>query len=150
MNKRKLNDSLKKRQERLRKETIKKVESAIKELQQEGFIVSIKLLIERTGLSRSTLNKPHVLEVLKKYKVCRYRNKKIVSYSREKEIEQILKELEKRNYDHQRQIEKLTVQLENKEEKIKRLENELNDRKKECELLRGKLILCEQRIAEKY
>lgn len=132
------NEGLKSKQEKYRQETISKVEKAIKELKEEGFEVSTKLLIERTGLSATVLGKKHVLKVLEKHAVCRFKN-----------IKQVPKDSEK-NYivDLERQVKELERELKKTKEilnsAIKRnikLEVEIKDLKDTNELLRGQLKL---------
>lgn len=118
--------------------TINKVQTAIDELQAQGFIVTRKQLLERTGLSNSVLSKPHIKEVLKENKVCQYSIKRKVNITNDNDI---LLELSKAN----KKIGKL-------EAKIKDLENKLNKEKVEYyktkesnEILRGELHILKQK-----
>lgn len=71
-------ESLLKKQEAQRENTMKVVEEAIKEIKLEGGVVTKKKLQELTGLSSATFSKEHVLYVLKQYKVCQFKDVKTV------------------------------------------------------------------------
>ncbi|MEW9938132.1 DUF6262 family protein [Clostridium butyricum] len=125
-------------QEKSKTTTIDKVQTAINDLQAEGFIVTRKLLLERTGLSNSVLSKPHIKDVLKENRVCQYAVKRKIKAEGNADI---LLELNKSN----KKIESL-------EEKVKDLENKLNkekvayyEMKEDNEILRGKLHLLKQK-----
>lgn len=125
-------------QEKSKTTTIDKVQTAIADLQAEGFIVTRKLLLERTGLSNSVLSKQHIKDVLKENRVCQYAVKKKIKTEGNADI---LLELNKSN----KKIESL-------EEKVKDLENKLNKEKVEYykmkeanEILRGELHLLKQK-----
>lgn len=83
------------RQERQRQETIDSVQRAINELNSEGAVITTAKLIDRTGLSRSTLSKPHVQQILKTNQVGKFRKRKILSPDTpyEDRIAQLEKEL---------------------------------------------------------
>lgn len=73
------------------------MEKAIIELKEEGFEVSTKLLMERTGFSGPVFGKVHELDILKKHGVCRYKKIKLVSKDSDKnyvvDLERQVKEL---------------------------------------------------------
>lgn len=75
---RKLNDGCKNYQNEAKRKTIDAVQSAINQLKDEGAIVSIGKLMELTGFARSTFSKPHIDDLLKKNKVCKYENKTVI------------------------------------------------------------------------
>lgn len=131
-----LNDGLKKRQELLREKTNEKVEKAIKELLEEGFEVSTKLLIERTGLSRPVFGKKHVLEILKRYRVCRYKEIKKVSKNSDKNY---VSDLERQIRELDRELKKAKEIIDKCRKKNIKLELEIHDLKETNELLRGEL-----------
>lgn len=133
---RKLNDSLKERQKMLREHTAKVVEEAIIELQEEGYEVSTKLLIERTGLSRPVFGKEHVLNILKKHSVCRYKNIKVISNNSEKSY---VKDLEKQVAHLKRELEKVQKKLTQNIDKNVKLEIQIAELKDTNEILRGKI-----------
>ncbi|MEG0900285.1 MAG: DUF6262 family protein [Oscillospiraceae bacterium] len=60
----KVPQALKDQQEMARQTTIHAVLTAIWELQEQGYAIKIKEIMEYTGLSRSTFGKPHVREIL--------------------------------------------------------------------------------------
>lgn len=55
------------KQELQRQETINKVLRACADIKNEGMKVTISVLVEYTGLSRSTFFKPHIRELLAEY-----------------------------------------------------------------------------------
>lgn len=134
----KLNDGLRKRQEFLREKTNEKVEKAIKELLEEGFEVSTKLLMERTGLSRPVFGKEHVLEILKRYRVCRYKEIKKVSKNSDKNY---ASDLERQVRELSRDLSKARELIDKYNKRNIRLELEIHDLKETNELLRGELKL---------
>ncbi len=133
----KLNEGLRKKQELIRQETLSKVEKAIDDLENEGYEVTTKLLIERTGLARSTLNKPHVLELLKKRRVCRYKDVKKLSDEDLIEVnvnlQKEIKKLEKTNI-------KLKTELDKEINKNMNLQIEIAKKEEEIQTLRGQLM----------
>lgn len=138
MSKNKLNKGLQNRQEELRQKTAKSVEEAIKSLKEEGFEISVKLLMERTGLSRPVFSKVHVLEVLKKHGVCRYKNIKQVSQDNDKSY---IKGLESQVNELSKELEKTQKNLDSSIKRNIRLQLEAQDFKDTNELLRGQLKL---------
>lgn len=100
-------------QKNSKNETIKKVQAAIDELRAEGFIITRKLILERSGVSNSVLSKPHIKNVLKENKVCQYSVHKKVTITND-----VLLDLAK----SAKKIEKL-------EKKVKELEYKLNKEK---------------------
>lgn len=133
---RELNDGLRKRQEILREKTNEKVENAIKELLEEGFEVSTKLLMERTGLSRPVFGKEHVLNILKKYRVCRYKEIKKISNNSNKDY---VTDLERQIRELKREMNKLQQSIDKYTKRNIKLELEVHDLKETNELLRGEL-----------
>ncbi|MCC5909498.1 MAG: hypothetical protein JJT76_03555 [Clostridiaceae bacterium] len=76
---RKLPKSLMEKQEKQRLESINKVQQAIDELKSLGYDnIKTGMLIERTGLSRATFSKPHIIEVLKDNKIGRFKDAKVI------------------------------------------------------------------------
>lgn len=62
----KLPKALEQKQELKRQETINRVLRAINEIKTQGGKITIKNLMEITGLSRSVFSKPHIRELLEK------------------------------------------------------------------------------------
>jgi hypothetical protein len=74
------------------------VSKAINELRDEGYLVSIKLLVERTGLSRSVFRKEHIRQVLKECKIGIYAQRKTLFHNTDQpyvHMKNIRKELDK-------------------------------------------------------
>lgn len=133
---RKLNEGLKERQESLRQETCEAIENAIIELMEEGFEVSTKLLMERTGLSRPVFGKEHALKILKKYRVCRFKDLKMVSKDNDKNY---IVDLEKQVRSLTRECDKANEMLSSAIKRNTKLELEVADLKETNEILRGQL-----------
>ncbi len=125
----KIPQALKDKQELTRQQTINKVIKAIHELQDQGFAIKIKDLMEYTGLSRSTFGKAHVREALERYEIV----KKKVAVGINKESKVILTT-----------EGRLSATLKCKDERINKLVVENLELRQECELLRGKLFLLSQ------
>lgn len=126
-----LPETLSAKQEQTRQETINKVLHALSELQAQGCRLSIKNLMEYTGLSRSVFAKPHVRAVLSEY-VAAFTRPEAPATDEEVPV-------------HQTKEQKLRAEIRKKDTQIKRLREEKVALKKECELLRGRLFLLMQR-----
>lgn len=122
-NKKKLPQGLAEKQELQRQETINKVLRAAADIKSEGGEVTISVLREYTGLSRSTFAKPHIRELLQE-RGCTAKGIVPLSprYKQTQQDEIIL--------GKDRQI----TELKAKNEELER----------ECELLRGRLFLAIQ------
>lgn len=119
------------KQEQTRQETINKVLHALSELQAQGCRLSIKNLMEYTGLSRSVFAKPHVRAVLSEY-VTAFAHPEAPATNNVA-------------LTHQTKEQKLRAEIKKKDTQIKRLREEKAALKEECELLRGRLFLLMQR-----
>jgi hypothetical protein len=120
MQKRKLNDKLLSKQEDARQNTINKVLASIKCLKDEGFDgiqITLSRIAEKTNLARSTLDKPHVVEVLKREGVGPYTPRKVIRSSPDK--------LEKEVWAIQAKVEKLETKLEEASKQKEALRNSL-------------------------
>lgn len=126
----KLPQALIDKQELTRQQTINSVLKAIHELQEQGYVVRIKDLMEYTGLSRSTYGKSHVREVLERYDIVK---KKVII---EDKIDC------KKTLSPEKRLGK---ELKCKNERIGKLIKDNLELKQECELLRGRLFLLMQR-----
>jgi hypothetical protein len=129
--------NLKIKQDKIREETSKTIQQAINELKNEGYMVSIKLLIQRTGYSRSTFSKKHVKEVLKRNTVCMYKNIRTFYDEEisENSIYKLKDELDKAN-SNKNKLENIIIQ---KNKAIDKLIEELDKQKKDYQLLLGQL-----------
>jgi len=126
----KVPQSLKDKQELTRQQTINAVIKAIHELNEQGYKIKIKDLMEYTGLSRSTFGKNHVREVLERYDIV---EKKKIKEERVNSKESLSAE------------KRLRKELKRKNERISKLLEEKTELKQECELLRGRLFLLMQK-----
>lgn len=144
--KRELNSKLREKQEKEREESKAKVLIAIEELKNEGFEVSTKLLIERTGLSRSTFSKDHIIDVLRQEKVCRFKNGMIL---KDKDSKQYLLEVEKRIRELEVENQKLKKDLNVQINKNLKLEIEIAEKQEQCEVLRGQLMVLYQKASNR-
>lgn len=112
-----------------RQETMEKVQKAINELTAEGAVITTAKLIDRTGLSRSTLNKPHVQLVLKDNQVGKYRPRKVFAY--DIAIEDRLAQLEK-------ELSSVKISYEEEQKRRIRLQEEKKLLDNKYQLLLGK------------
>lgn len=127
----KIPDALKEQQAERRLETEKKIQEAIDSLKSLGYEnITIATLTKETNLSRSTFNKTHVIEILKRNKIGKYR-----------EIKSIL--AESMSLSDKERIYELEKKLVNANIKIKKLEENLD--KKSLELGQKKIELMEQK-----
>lgn len=130
-----LNQQLRQAQDETRLNTVKSIEDKIKSLQAEGFIVTIAILMEHTGFSRGLFQKAHVDELLKKYKIGKYRNRTVLPNKdfslqvAEKEITKLSKEVA----NWKAKSEKLQARNETLEQKLK-------EKDEYCERLKGEII----------
>jgi DNA-binding LytR/AlgR family response regulator len=128
----KLPKALSDKQEQTRQQTINKVLHALSDLQAQGCRVSIKNLMEYTGLSRSVFSKPHVRALLADYGYAPAQAEAEPADGEEKpdKAQRLLAEIRKKNA------------------KIEKLREENSEMKAECELLRGKLFLLMQKLSD--
>ncbi len=120
------------RQEQQRQTTINTVLRAISELRAEGHKLTIKKLIEYTGLSRSVFAKNHIRTVLVAQGIA---GTKVHDSAR----------MPSKPSDKQRMRQRFAK----KDHQIFRLTEENTALKSECELLRGRLFLLMQRQSQK-
>jgi len=121
-----LPESLKKRQELQRQQTINKVLHAIDDLEREGYKIRVKDLIDYTGLARATFSKAKVRQVLI--------DKNILKVKEGDENSTKIKTSKKIR------IGNLKAQLERKEAYVEKLLEENKELKHECEILRAKVF----------
>lgn len=122
--KKKLPDGLAKKQELQRKETVNKVLRAIADIENEGRKVTVSLLVEYTGLSRSTFAKVHIKKLLVEHGYAQGNSVTVPPKCKK--------------------TTRLAV-LSEKDRVIEELRTKNAELKKECELLRGRLFLVMQR-----
>jgi hypothetical protein len=116
------------RQERQRQTTVNTVLRVISELKAEGHRLTIKNLMDYTGLSRSVFSKKHIRAVLVSQGIVAAEACGAESAPPKSSANQRMKR-----------------KLEEKDQQIRRLTEENAALKSECELLRGKLFLLMQR-----
>lgn len=132
---RKISDSLRSLQQEQREKTMYAVKTAVQELWAEDYPISIKLLCERTGLSRSVFSKPHVRYLLADLKAAN-RSPKIISDGvSDAKYEKLLLQLEK---SKRREDELKSANI--------RLRDDVQSLRSECELLRGELHTLMQQL----
>ena len=118
----KIPKELAEKQEQQRQHTINAVKKAIDELSAEGHKITIKLLIEYTGLSRSVFGKAHIKAVLREHNI-----------GGSKETCHTIK-------NQRDNKKKLSEIINNQNTIIEKLKKENVELKEECELLRGKIF----------
>ncbi|MFQ7075988.1 MAG: DUF6262 family protein [Clostridia bacterium] len=114
-------EKLKKKQEDQKKETVKKIEEAIQMLKDLGYgSITIANLMQETDLARSTFSKPHVQAVLKKHKIGKYKEVKIlVREQEEKYTREYAMSLERQLINANIKINKLESELASANNKLK-------------------------------
>lgn len=135
-----ISDALKKKQEITRQGTIEKIQHAINDLQAEGYLIGIKHLAERTGLSRSVFRKPHVQNILKENKIGIYRESKTVPKSDE-DYRTLALTMEKELLMANNKIQKLEDELKDRDRRIAKLKSSIEEKTNECALLCGEVFL---------
>lgn len=135
MSKREIPEKLKRIQDERRTLTLSKIQEAIDELKNDGAEVTKKKLIERTEYSASTFSKQHVKALLKKNKVCQYRETMKVKTTKEEASIRYEKSLEKANNE----INKLKAVIVTKEIKINELETSHKELQEKYEILLGQV-----------
>jgi len=130
-------DSLKLRQTQQREETLSKIKQAVGELSSEGYQITIKNLVERTGLSRAVFSKPHVKDFLAQHAFFDRKAKTQAPESTSDIVKDYRKIIDK--YEKSKQLNDQNAV------KIAKLQNELSEKREECELLRGQLHVIMQK-----
>ena len=118
----KIPKELAERQKQQRQNTANTVRKAIEDLSSEGHKITIKLLMEYTGLSRSVFGKEHVKDVLTANGIgnendCNHKSKRKDSY--EEQLKDVI--------NRQKKI-------------IAQLKREICELNTECEMLRGQIF----------
>lgn len=130
--KRRLNEGLKRKQEEQRQKTVAVIEEAIKSFENENYQdITIQMLIDTSGYTRPTFSKPHVQELLKKYRIGKYK----CTLKLPKSDENKMKFLEKKVQEYMNSNEKLTSTVKELNFKIKNMRQELTNAKLEIEYL---------------
>ena len=135
MSEREIPDSLKKLQDEKRSQTLFKIQEVIDELKNDSAEVTKKKLIEMTGYSASSFSKQHVKDLLKRNKVCQYKEKLKVKPIKEDVSVRYEKSLEKANSE----ISRLKAVIVSKDIKINELEMSQKELQDKYEILLGQL-----------
>lgn len=130
-----LNQQLRQAQDKTRQNTVKTIEDRIKSLQAEGFFVTIAMLMEHTGFSRGLFQKTHVDELLKKYKIGKYRNRTVLP-NKDFPLQVADKEITKLS----KEMANWKTKCETLQARIDILEQELKEKNEFCERLKGEII----------
>ncbi|MGK0466387.1 hypothetical protein [Clostridium sp.] len=139
----KLNSGLKNYNEERKYKTQSKVEESILTLIEERSVVNIIKLMEMTELSRPTFNKTHVEEILRKYKVCKYKDVKVITNDNPKSY---LKNLENEYRKNLNDNEKLIMELAKTREANSKLELELGDKQERIGRLLGMIDELQRKV----
>lgn len=139
MSKKDLPSKLVERQEQAREDSKQKVTDAIETLKAIGYEnISISMLVKETGLSRSIFSKPHIEEVLKKFKVGKFReNKVIVEAMQIANQKQLCEELEKKLANANNKIQKLESLLQTRTNELNKAKIEIAQSKQQLEITVG-------------
>ncbi|WP_320165330.1 hypothetical protein [uncultured Trichococcus sp.] len=122
-----------------RESTLKNIQEAIDEIQGLDRIVTKKELIEITGLSSGTFSQEYVKELLKKNKVCQFKERsKVVSEKKkditEKKYEQLLIE----NEHLRSKMQDFEIVMDKNNQKYTELQSKFSQLDYENKLLKGK------------
>lgn len=119
--------------------TLQKIQEAIDSIKEDNKIVTKKELISITNLSSGTFSKPYVLELLKKNKVCQFKDrlkttKERVDYLEINEINELNKTINALN----KKIDLLTNQKEILQNKLEKSDKQLTELTIEYQKLKGR------------
>ena len=131
---------------RKREETLRRIEVAIKEMKDDGELVTKKLIMERAGVSSGTLSKPYVIDLLKKEKVCQFQGLAAPVNKEERNVFKELSVVAKENSRLKNRIEALTITISTLQDQKAKVSEELKAVKEDNELLRGQRQLLLERL----
>ena len=131
---------------RKREKTLASIEAAIKEMKDDGELVTKKLIMERAGVSSGTLSKPYVIELLKKEKVCQFQGLLAPMNKEERDTLKELSTMAKDNSRLKNKIEALTITISTLQDQKAKMSADLKAVKEENELLRGQRQLLLERL----
>lgn len=122
-----------------RAQTAAKIQDAIDYIQEDGRVVTKKELQEITGLSSGSFSQPYILEILKKNRVCQFKNvgskkPRDSSTSLKKEYDQIIVE----NSRLKSKIQDYEIECDKEKKKYNDLYESYKDLEYQHQLLRGK------------
>ena len=131
---------------RKREKTLASIEAAIKEMKDDGELVTKKLIMERAGVSSGTLSKPYVIGLLKKEKVCQFQGLAAPVNKEERNVFKELSVVAKENSRLKNRIEALTITISTLQDQKAKVSEELKAVKEDNELLRGQRQLLLERL----
>ena len=131
---------------RKREKTLASIEAAIKEMKDDGELVTKKLIMERAGVSSGTLSKPYVIDLLKKEKVCQFQGLAAPVSKEERDALMELSAVAKDNSRLKTKIETLTITISTLQDQKAKMSADLKAVKEENELLRGQRQLLLERL----
>lgn len=135
---RKINDGIKKYQEKKREQTIKLIDDAISTLNDLGKKVTVSKLVEMTGLHRTTFYKADIRELWDSKNTSKMIKSKDLRSN--KEVEKLLEEIIKEKEGIHKKYLKALEKKEDLTEKNKNLQIKLDEEKKKNEILRGQIL----------
>ena len=120
--------------------TLRKIQDAIDEIQEDNRIVTKKELMSITGISSGTFSQDYVKELLKKNKVCQFRVTTTISTSQNKKKleEETILALTKENQKHISKMQDFEIVLEQNNNKYNKLKDEYSKLESDYRLLKGK------------
>ena len=123
-----------------RQNTLRKIQDAIDEIQEDNRIVTKKELMSITGISSGTFSQDYVKELLKKNKVCQFRVTTTISTSQNKKKleEETILALTKENQKLISKMQDFEIVLEQNNNKYNKLKDEYSKLESDYRLLKGK------------
>ena len=120
--------------------TLRKIQDAIDEIQEDNRIVTKKELMSITGISSGTFSQDYVKELLKKNTVCQFRVTTTISTSQNKKKleEETILALTKENQKLISKMQDFEIVLEQNNNKYNKLKDEYSKLESDYRLLKGK------------
>lgn len=119
--------------------TLKIIQDAINEIQEDNRIVTKKELMQLTSLSSGTFSQPHVKELLKSNQVCQFQDRKAIKSEQNKITqEENMLILLKENQKLISKMQDFEIVLEHNNQKYNQLKDNYEKLEYEHKLLKGK------------
>lgn len=140
MIRKKPSENMKKMYFEKKQNTLRKIQDAIDEIQEDNCIVTKKELMSITGISSGTFSQDYVKELLKKNKVCQFRVTTTISTSQNKKKleEETILALTKENQKLISKMQDFEIVLEQNNNKYNKLKDEYSKLESDYRLLKGK------------
>ncbi len=140
MIRKKPSENMKKMYFEKKQNTLRKIQDAIDEIQEDNRIVTKKELMSITGISSGTFSQDYVKELLKKNKVCQFRVTTTISTSQNKKKleEETILALTKENQKLISKMQDFEIVLEQNNNKYNKLKDEYSKLESDYRLLKGK------------